>query len=78
MTKDCCMTKRESGQYYALIDPYYPRMKFIREEICSDVQGVWPNHSEVHAHSTSKQIFPVWISVTRLNSSASCRDKCLT
>ena len=31
-----------------------------REHICSDVDGVWSEHSEGHATITSRQAFPEW------------------
>ena len=32
----------------------------MRGNICSDIQGVWTERSEVHAPRISEQIFPVW------------------
>ena len=36
----------------------------MRENICSDIQDVWTERSEVHTPGMSEQMFPVWTEIS--------------
>ena len=48
----------------SIVCSYQPSSRFIRENTCSDIKGVFAELSEVHAPCMSEQIFPVWTEIS--------------